>query len=68
VASAKKVRGLINLCATMAESNAAPGFNPKLKAKLTSKFMYNIVSTIWLNNADMFVKIQQGIRHNFKSG
>jgi hypothetical protein len=47
----QNTRGLINLCATSAESNAAPGFNPKLKAKLTSKFMYNIVSTIWLNNA-----------------
>jgi hypothetical protein len=62
----QKIRGLINLCATLAESNAAPGFNPKLKAELTSKFMYNIVSTIWLNNADMIVKIPQGIQHNAK--
>ena len=60
----QKTRGLISLCATLAESNAAPGFNPKLKAELTSKFMYNIVSTIWLNNADMIVKIPRGIWHN----
>ena len=60
----QKNRGLINLCATMAELNAAPGFNPKLKAGLTSKFMYNIVYTIWLNNADMIIKIPQGIWHN----
>jgi hypothetical protein len=62
----QKIRGLINLCATLVESNAAPGFNPKLKAELTSKFMYNIVSTIRLNNADIIFKIPQGIRHNAK--
>jgi hypothetical protein len=28
----QKIRGLINLCAPLTESNAAPGFNPKLKA------------------------------------
>ena len=39
VVSAKKPRGLINLCATLAKSYAAPGFNSKLKAELTSKFM-----------------------------
>jgi hypothetical protein len=62
----QKIRGLISLCATLAESNADPGFNPKLKAEVTSKSMYNIVSTIWLNNVDMIVKIPQGIRHNAK--
>jgi hypothetical protein len=42
----QKIRGLVNLCATLAESNAAPdGFNSKLKAELTPKFMYKIVST-----------------------
>jgi hypothetical protein len=48
-----KIRGLISLCTTLAKSNAAPGFNPKLKAELTSKFMYNIVSTIWPNNVSI---------------
>ena len=42
----QNIRGLISLCATLTESNAAPGFNPKLKAEHTSKFMYNIVSAI----------------------
>ena len=53
--SLPKIRGLANLCATVAESNADPGCNPKLKAELTSEFMYNIICTIWLNNADMMV-------------
>ena len=48
-----KTRGLVNLCATLAKSNAAPGFNSKLRAELTSKkFMYKIVFAIGLNNED----------------
>ena len=42
----QQIRGLLNLCTTLTESNAASGFNPKLNAELSSKFMYNIVSRL----------------------
>ena len=57
-------RGLINLCASAAESISCPGYNPKLKAELSTKFAYNIVSAIWMNNADMIIRIPLDLPRN----
>jgi hypothetical protein len=50
-------RALINLCASPAESLLCPGYDPKLKAELSTKFTYSIVSAKWMNNAGMSVRI-----------
>jgi hypothetical protein len=44
---------LINLCASAAESLSCPGYDLKLKAELSAKFTYNIMSASWMNNTDI---------------
>ena len=59
-------RAFINLCASAAESLSCPGYDPKLKAELSTKFTYNIVSAIWMNNADMIVRIPLDLPRNIQ--
>ena len=59
-------RAFINLCASAAESLSCPGYDPKLKAELSTKFTYNIVSAIWMNTADMIVRIPLDLPRNIQ--
>ena len=54
------------LRASAAESLSCPGYDPKLKAELSTKFTYNIVSAIWMNNADMVVRIPLDLPRNIQ--
>jgi hypothetical protein len=60
-------RALINLCASAADSLSCPGYDPKVKAELSTKFTYNIVSAmLWVNNADMIVRIPLNLLRNIQ--